>query len=89
MYGCPIEVLETADCGLVSAAAIGATGANIYKNLKEVYNQIVHLKSLIKPNMTNHKLYTDMFEIFRDTFLALRDTKIYDRLNALSNKYWC
>ncbi|EFV01578.1 carbohydrate kinase, FGGY family protein [Pseudoramibacter alactolyticus ATCC 23263] len=88
MYGCPVEVLETADCGLVGAAALGATGVGIYKNLKEACNQMVHPKNLIEPNMANYKLYTDMFEIFRDTFLTLRDVKIYDRLNALSIKYW-
>lgn len=88
IYGMPVEMLETADCGLVGAAALGATGAGIYNNLQEAVDHLVHPHGFIEPNMKNHAIYSDYFEIFRDTFLALRDAKIYDRLNAVNNKHF-
>lgn len=43
---------------------------------------------MITPNMENYKMYTDMYEIFRDAFLAWRDKDIYNRLNTVCEKYW-
>ncbi len=88
IYGCPVEMLETADCGLVGAAALGATGAGIYADLSEAVDNLVHPLGFIEPDMKNHRIYTDCYEIFRDAFLAWRDAGIYDRLNAVCNKYW-
>lgn len=88
IYGCPVEMLKVADCGLVGAAALGAAGAGIYKSLSEAVDNLVHTHGFIEPNMKNHEMYTDCFEIYRDAFLALRDAKVYDRLSGVCNKYW-
>lgn len=88
IYGCPVEMLKVADCGLVGAAALGATGAGIYANLSEAVEHMVNPHSTIEPNMKNHEIYNDCFEVFRDTFLALRDAKVYDRLGEVCRKHW-
>jgi len=88
IYGCPVEMLKIADCGLVGAAALGATGAGIFSSLSEAVDSMVHPLGTIEPDMKNHEMYNSCFEIYHDTFLALRDAKVYDRLNAVCTKYW-
>lgn len=88
IYGCPVEMLKVADCGLVGAAALGAAGAGIFSNLSEAVDSMVHPHGIIEPNMKNHLIYNDYFEVFRDTFVALRDAQIYERLNKISTKHF-
>ena len=49
---------------------------------------MVHTDGLVEPNMENHKIYQDYFEIFRDAFLAWRDNNIYDRLAKVTAEHW-
>lgn len=88
IYGCPVEMLKVADCGLVGAAALGAAGAGIFSNLEEAVNSLVQPHGIIEPDMKNHLVYNDCFEVFNDTFLALRDAKIYEKMNKVSMKHF-
>jgi hypothetical protein len=36
----------------------------------------------------NHEIYTDMFGIFKDAFLALRDANVYNKLAGVCAKHW-
>ena len=49
---------------------------------------MVYPTEMIQPNKDNFEVYTDMYEIFKDAFLAWRDAGIYDRLNAVCDKHW-
>ena len=49
---------------------------------------MVHPTDIIEPNMDNYKIYTDMYDIFKDAFLAWKDAGIYDRLHEVCKKYW-
>ena len=81
-----------ADCGVLGAAILGASGAGIFESLQDAVDTMVHPTEMITPNMENYKMYTDMYEIFRDAFLAWRDKDIYNRLNTVCEntgiKYW-
>ena len=88
IYGCPVEMLKVADCGLVGAACLGATGAGIYGSLSEAVDAMVHPHGIIEPIKENVEVYNDYFEVYRDTFLALRDAKAYDKLNQVRMKHW-
>lgn len=88
VYGCPVEMLKVADCGLVGAACLGAAGAGIYKDLNEAVENMVHPHGIIEPNMKNHEIYTDCFNVFNDAFVAWKDAKIFDKLNAVCAKHW-
>mgnify|MGYP000940903385 FL=1 len=37
--------------------------------------------------MENHKIYTGVYEMFRKTFLALRDANVYNELAEVAIKY--
>lgn len=88
IFGRPVQCLEMADCGVLGAAILGASGAGIFESLQDAVDTMVHPTEMITPNMENYKMYTDMYEIFRDAFLAWRDKDIYNRLNTVCEKYW-
>jgi len=87
IYGCPVELLETADCGLVGAAALGATGAGIYKNLAEAVDHLVRPHGFIEPIAKNQIIYNDYYTVFKNAFLTWRDAGIYDQLNQVCTKH--
>ena len=88
VYGRPVEKLNVSDCTTLGAAILGAAGAGVFDNIEEAVDKMVHTFGIIEPNMENHKIYTDLYNIFKDTFLALRDADIYNKLAAVSTKYW-
>ncbi len=49
---------------------------------------MVHPFGYVEPHMGNHAIYNDVFGVFKDTFIALRDAKIYDKVVAVQNKHW-
>lgn len=88
VYGRPVEKLRVSDCTTLGAAILGAVGAGIYPTIEEAVDKMVHTYGFIEPNMENHQIYTDMYHIFKDTFLALKDADVYNKLAAVTNKYW-
>ncbi len=88
IFGRPVQCLKMADCGVLGAAILGASGAGIFGSLQEAVDAMVYPTDIIEPNMDNYGIYTDMYGIFKDAFLAWRDAGIYDRLNTVCEKYW-
>lgn len=88
VYGRPVEKLNVTGCTTLGAAILGATGAGVFANIEEAVDKMVHTFGIIEPNMENHKIYTDMYHVFKDTFLALRDADIYNKLAGVTKKYW-
>ena len=88
VYERPVEQLEVPECTTLGAAILGAVGSGVYGTIEEAVEQMVHSKRTIEPNQDNTEMYTDLFECFRDTFLALRDTGVYEKLRKASTKYW-
>lgn len=88
VYGVAVEKLKIFDCGLVGSATLGATAVGIFSSVEEGVNAMVHTDGFVEPNMANHEIYKEYFEIFRDAFLAWKNAGIHDRLFAASSKYW-
>ena len=88
VYGRPVEKLCVSDCTTLGAAILGSVGADVFSNIEEAVENIVHPYQLIEPNKKNNEIYNDLFSCFKDTFIALRDANIYDKFQKVSNKYW-
>jgi xylulokinase len=80
--------LKVSECTTLGATILGAAGAGVFSSIEEAVGCMVHPYGFIEPNMRNHEIYTDMYGIFKDTFLALRDANIYNKLAAVSAKHW-
>ena len=88
VYGRPVQTLKVSECTTLGAAILGAAGAGIFSSVEEAVEHMVHPSSLIEPDMAHHAIYEDMFSLFQDTFLALRDAEIYEKFAAVQNKHW-
>lgn len=88
VYGVPVEKLKIFDCGLVGAAALGATAVGIFGSVEEAVASMVHTDGFVEPDMAHHEVYKEYYGIFRDAFLAWRNNGIYDRLAAAAEKHW-
>lgn len=88
VFGRPVQCLKVADCGVLGAAILGASGAGVFSSLEEAVDSMVHATEMVQPNLDNYDLYTDMYGIFKDAFVAWKDAGIYDRLNEVCDKYW-
>ena len=80
--------MRVSECTTLGAAILGAAGAGVFSSVEEGVNHMVHPYDSIEPKMGNHAIYEDMFSVFRDTFLALRDAGIYDKVAAVQHKHW-
>ena len=88
VYGVECDTLAVDDCGLVGSACLGAAGAGIFKDLNEAVDNMVHVTGTVEPIKENHEIYKDCLEVYSAAFLALRDAKAFDKLNALCKKHW-
>ena len=88
VFGRPVECMSVADCGILGAAILGATGAGVFGSLEEAVDAMVHTRETVYPNEENHTLYTDLYGIFKESFEAWKDAGIYDKLDTISKKYW-
>ena len=87
IYGRPVERLKVSECAALGAAILGGVGAGALSSVDEAIEKMVHTHGIIEPNMENHKIYTEMYEMFKKTFLALRDANVYNELAEVAIKY--
>jgi xylulokinase len=88
VYGRPVEKLQVSECTTLGAAILGAAGAGVFSGIEEAVANMVRPHGVIDPDMKNHELYSDMFGIFKDAFLALRGSGVYDKHAAVCAKHW-
>ena len=88
VYGRPVERLKVSECTTLGATILGAAGAGVFGSVEEAVENMVHPFDSIEPNMENHAIYQDVFGVFKDTFLALRDAGVYDKIAAVQSKHW-
>lgn len=87
IYGRPVERLKVSECAVLGAAILGAVGAGELPSIDEAVDAMVHTHGFIEPNMDNHAIYTEFYEVFKKTFLALVDANVYNELAEVAMKY--
>lgn len=87
IYGRPVERLKVSECAALGAAILGGVAAGELESIDAAIENMVHTHGIIEPNMKNHEIYTEMYYMFKKTFLALRDAGVYDELAEVAIKY--
>ncbi len=88
IYGRPVETLQEAECTALGAAILGAAGCGVYSSVEDGVAQAVHSSAKIEPNMGNHWMYSEGYEIFSDTVALLIESGIYRRVADYQSKNW-
>lgn len=80
IYGLPAIRMEVDDAGLVGAAICAGVGIGLFKDVQEGAAAMVHPLERYDPNPELHEFYTSRFELFKQTFNALKESGIYKNL---------
>ena len=88
VYGRPVERLRVSECTTLGATILGAAGAGVFKSVEEAVGSMVHPFDSIEPNTANHEIYNDVFDVFKSTFLALKNADVFDKIAEVQNKHW-
>jgi xylulokinase len=86
IYGRLVETLQNPECTTFGAAILGGVGTGVFNSIEEAVQSLVKKNLIIEPNIRRHKLYSELFCIFQDTFQALREKKVYDRLSEIQDR---
>jgi len=88
VYGRPIELLKVSECTTLGAAILGAAAAGVFSSIEEAVENMVHPVGHLEPNMANHAIYNDLYDVFCTAFHALTESGAYDKIVAVQSKYW-
>jgi xylulokinase len=88
IYGRSVERLGVSECTTLGATILGAAGCGIFSSVEEGVVEMVHPSDKIDPDKKNNKLYEEQFQIFRDTFHALLNSGVYEKLASFQKKNW-
>ena len=79
IMGRDVEVLAEFETTALGAAMIVLLGMQEYSGLKAIADVFVKVRMLIKPDMETHKRYEYMYELYKDTYKALKPLYIRRR----------
>lgn len=82
VYGMPLHVNDAKEHAAVGAAITAGVGAGMYADIREACRAVVRIgKETVEPNMQNHALYRDYFELYKALYTA--NIQNFERLAKL------
>lgn len=83
VYGISVVKTKVGDTGLIGAAICAGAGVELFKNMQDGANSMVHISEVYEPDLEAHKIYDIEFSIYKDTFTALMNTHIFEKIADL------
>ncbi len=87
IYGRHVETLKVSECTTLGAAILGGLGAGVFTSVEEAVRTMVHSDRAIEPDLKNHQLYSELYELFVLTYNTLVNAGIYEKLADIQAKY--
>lgn len=87
IYGRRVERLKVSECAVLGAAILGAVGAGQLPDIDTAIDAMVHTHGFIEPNMENHAIYSDYYQVFENAFLALVKEDVYNQLAEVNTRH--
>lgn len=72
IMGRDVEVLAEFETTALGAAMIVLLGSGEYPDLKTISRDFARVRMIIKPDMEKHKYYQYMYELYKETYIALK-----------------
>jgi xylulokinase len=85
VYGRPVETLKTSESTVLGAAILGGVGAGVFKSIHEGVDQMVEVTGKVEPNMANHKIYEEMYEVYTKAYEGLTTSGAFDKLAQIQS----
>lgn len=82
--GCVVDAPELDEATALGAAMLAGTGVGVYRDLLEAAERVYRPGKLFEPDSKNARLYSELFEIYRELYPALKgaNTRIYNRFRV-------
>lgn len=71
--GLPLDTTNVDEAAPLGDAILAAKGAGLCQDLIGKSKEIVKITNTIQPNMDNHKMYQDFFNVWKDIYNSLTD----------------
>ncbi|SDY43566.1 FGGY-family carbohydrate kinase [Eubacterium barkeri] len=84
IYGKPVLIPAIEEATSLGAAILAAKGAGLYGSIAEAVEKMVQMVGTYEPNMENHALYNQYFDVYKDAYQALAKAGVYERLVKLA-----
>jgi len=88
VYGRVVERPMVSECATLGAAILGSVGCGLFSTVEEAVEKMVHPLDTVEPDMRNHAMYREQFQLFEETFDALADSGVYRKIVDFQKKYW-
>ncbi len=74
IYGMPLKISKTNEQAAYGAAIAAGVGVGIYKSVSDACAELVEYDSrVIEPNMTNHQIYKEYYELYKNIYKASKE----------------
>lgn len=82
--GCVVDAPELEEATALGAAMLAGTGVGVYQDLQKAAQRVYRPGKLFEPDAKMVSLYTELFEIYRDIYPALKglNSRIYNRFRV-------
>jgi len=71
--GLQVKVPVVKEATALGAAILAGYGVGLYKNIRETARQVVKIERTFSPNMENHKIYEQQYEVWKKVYAAQLD----------------
>ena len=80
VYGRPVQILKSGESTALGAAILGGVGAGIFHSMAEGVHQMVHVTSVVEPNMAHHRIYEDLYQAYVQAYEGLTRGHAFETL---------
>lgn len=70
--GLPLTLTKVADAPALGSAILASVGSGHYADMTQACAQMVHVERTIEPNMAHHQTYRDLFDLYQQTYPAMK-----------------
>lgn len=71
MLGVPVKQFKNFETTAIGAALIALHGEGIYPSIKDAFNQFCEFEKVFEPDMRNHAIYSEYFELYKNLYNSL------------------
>jgi xylulokinase len=85
VYGRPVQTLKVGESTVLGAAILGGVGAGIFASIPEAVDTMVEVTDTVEPNLKNHAVYEEMYEVYTKAYDGLSGAGAFDKIASVQS----